>query len=49
MRQMAARTHAAPEVPRGLVIVGAASASWMVVAAVGVAASQVFAWLASTI
>lgn len=49
MRHMAVRTHVAPQVPRGLVIVGAASASWMVVAAAGVAASQMFAWLASTI
>jgi hypothetical protein len=49
MRQMVARAHAAPAVPRGLVIVGAASASWVAVAAAGVAVTQMFTWLVSTL
>lgn len=49
MRQMVARAHAAPAVPRGLVIVGAASASWIAVAAAGVAVTQMFTWLVSTL
>jgi len=49
MRDIAANHHTATAVPRGLVIVGAASASWLMVGATGLAIFQVLALLGGAV